>query len=46
MSDSDAIFSQRDPRWERQKIGPSVLTIGGYGCTNTAACRALFKLVS
>ena len=44
MNDSQAIFSQRDKRWSRQKLGNSVLTIGDYGCTNTALCRSLFLL--
>lgn len=44
MNDSQAIFSQRDTRWARQKIGRSVITIGGYGCTLTSVCRSLFLL--
>jgi len=42
--DQQAIFSQLDSRWNRQRIGNSTLTIKGWGCTITATCRALFLL--
>jgi len=43
-NDPQAIFAQTDPRWNRQRIGNSTLTIKGWGCTITATCRALFLL--
>lgn len=33
-------LSQRDPRWAKNKLGFSNLTIGGYGCTLT--CLTMF----
>ena len=32
------IYSQRDIRWENDKIGASSLTIGDFGCTGTCLC--------
>ena len=29
-------FSQRDPRWAKEKLGESQLTVGRFGCTTTA----------
>jgi GH25 family lysozyme M1 (1,4-beta-N-acetylmuramidase) len=30
-------YSQKDPRWENEKLGTSSVTIGAYGCLITAA---------
>lgn len=43
-NDSQAIFAQNDSRWGRERIGTSVLTLAGWGCTITATCRSLFLL--
>ncbi len=29
-------FSQRDPRWSKDNLGVSALTVGRFGCTTTA----------
>jgi len=44
MNDSQAIFSQLDPRWARHRIGNSICMLKDWGCTITATCRALFQL--
>lgn len=39
------VFSQRDPRWAKAKIGNSGLTIGRYGCviSSVAMLSSYFK---
>jgi hypothetical protein len=36
-----AIYSQRDPKWENQRLGTSNTTIGSYGCLVT--CLAMIS---
>lgn len=43
--DNKAIFSQRDSRWKNVTLGKTKYTLGAVGCTTTAACRAIFKLI-
>jgi hypothetical protein len=42
--DSKAIFSQRDSRWNRKRLGNTPYTIDDWGCTITAICRIAFNL--
>jgi hypothetical protein len=39
-----SIFSQRDPRWARQKVGTGTLTIGRVGCLLTCVASVLTDL--
>lgn len=34
-------YGQRDPRWAKNFLGNSNLTIGRYGCTTTSICNGL-----
>lgn len=42
--DNQAIFNQRDPRWNRVALGSSFYLINDWGCTVTSMSRVTFNL--